>query len=725
MPVKQSIRLLASYYRKSARFAVFIILLASFAIPAVLASGPGSLNLSPNVNLNAVTPFGCGFPLFPSTGYYQASGGVSASGTYSGDVYLFGSITIYGHDAATDKPETQTLALTQGDFSPSPMDFPSQSQSGVVNNPQVNSDFCKPFIDGFTYWVAASSQSGCTSGPCILANSTVTVSVTGGSTQMFQLVMEMPLFNETTLGATVHCAPTTSPCGLPLQGFYDFIFIIAIILAGGGLLIALANKQYTGDERKNVVLDFVLAVLFIVLFPVIYNNIALLTNYLDMTIIAGPNLPYTDYSLQVSLVWGKLLSWAQGGGIWGILVSPITSVAGWLVALIVYLMTIFLGVIRIWLVTVMVIGFPISLALKQVPFAKKLSSMVEDTLYGLMLASLMSSIAIGVAAYVLADAPGGPVWSATIFASTGINGISNWVAAAALFTAVLIPTVFAPLTGTLFQTASQAAMVGVGVAASMAGAAAAPVAGAAAGGVGGAGGAGGMGALGGLGKGASGAVGGATQTIGQEAASTMQSMGLGERLLYAAPHALKNMAVVGTTGVLGAMGAYSAVRSLSTVAPLSSSATVSRGIGQINATRQEAAMEYETSTALHDANLALGAHVFNAATVPTPISDVSMSQTPSITQWYAQQTQISPVQFLSRARQSHIITPQQYQAIARNPVAQAEFTEGYKAQLESIVKYDPSGNLSPSALGQLASVRSSFQSGGPKSRRDHARNRTG
>ena len=126
--------------------------------------------------------------------------------------------------------------------------------------------------------------------------------------------MEMPLFNETTLGTTVHCAPTTSPCGLPLQGFYDFIFIIAIILAGGGFLVALANKSYTGDERKNVVLDFVIAVLFILLFPVIYNNIALLTNYLDMTIIAGPNLPYTDYSLQVSLVWGKLLSWAQGGG---------------------------------------------------------------------------------------------------------------------------------------------------------------------------------------------------------------------------------------------------------------------------------------------------------------------------------------------------------------------------------------------------------------------------
>ena len=53
MAVRKTIRLVASYYRKSARFAVFIILLASFAIPAVLASSSGSLNLSPNVNVNA------------------------------------------------------------------------------------------------------------------------------------------------------------------------------------------------------------------------------------------------------------------------------------------------------------------------------------------------------------------------------------------------------------------------------------------------------------------------------------------------------------------------------------------------------------------------------------------------------------------------------------------------------------------------------------------------
>jgi len=700
MVVRQTIRLIASYYRKSARFAIFIILLASFAIPAVLASSSGSLNLSPNVNVNANSPFGCGLPFFPSTGSYQASGGVSVSGTYSGSVYLTGSITIFGHDKATDKPETQKLTLTQTDFSPNPMSFPSQSQAGV-NNPQVNSNFCEPVIDGYTYWVAASNQPGCTSTSCLLANSTVTVSVTGGSSQMFQLIMEMPLFNETTLGTTIYCAPTTAPCGLPLQGFYDLIFIIAIIIAGGGFLVALANKELSGDERQNGVLDFVLSVLFILLFPVIYNNIALLTNYLDMTIVAGPNLPYTDYGIQISLVWAKLLAWAQGGSIWGMLVSPITTLAGWIVALIVYLMSIFLGVVRIWLVTVTVIGFPISLALKQVPFAKKLSSMVEDTLYGLILASLLSSVAIGVAAYVLADAPGGPVWSATIFAGTGINGISNWVAASALFTAILLPTVFAPLTGTLFQTASQASMVGVAV--SMAGAAAAPVAGAAGAGLGGRGG------LGSLGKGISGAVGQVPQTIGQEAARTMQSMGLGERLLYAVPHSLKNMAVVGTTGVLAGMGASSAARSIATVAPLSSSATVSRVIGQINATRQETAEALETTTALQGANQNVGTLVFNAAISHTSDTEFLIAQAPALNRWYVQQSQVAPAQFLSQARQNRIISVQQYQALARDPRAQAEFAEAYKLQLNAISERDAMGNLTPEGLGRAANLRSGLE----------------
>ncbi|HUK80739.1 MAG TPA: hypothetical protein VLU91_08790, partial [Nitrososphaerales archaeon] len=411
------------------------------------------------------------------------------------------------------------------------------------------------------------------------------------------------------------------------------------------------------------------------------------------------------YGLQINLVWGKLLSWAQGGGVWGLLVSPITSVAGWIVALIVYLMGIFLGIIRIWLITVMVIGFPISLALKQIPFAKKLSSMVEDTLYGLILASLMSSIAIGVAAYVLADSPGGPIWSATIFAGTGINGISNWVAASALFTAVLIPTVFAPLTGTIFQTASQAAMVGVGVAASMAGAAAAPVAGAAGAGLGG------MGALGGMGKGMTGAMASGTQSMGQAAAGKMQSMGLGERLLYAAPHSLKNVAVAGTTGVLTAMGAVGAAKSIATVAPLSSSTKVSQGISGVNAARQEAAQEYESSLAFQDANQKVGGVVFNAVTAPPPSAESLVSQAPALNRWYVQQTQAAPVQLLSQLRQNHIINVQQYHALRRDPAASAELTEIYKQQVNMFAR-DNSGNLTQDGLALAANLKDALLKSG-------------
>jgi hypothetical protein len=187
-------------------------------------------------------------------------------------------------------------------------------------------------------------------------------------------------------------------------------------------------------------------------------------------------------------------------------------------------------------------------------------------------------------------------------------------------------------------------------------------------------------------------------------------MGLGERLLYAAPHSLKNIAVVGATGVLAGMGAYSAAKSISTVAPLSSSATVSRGIGQINASRQQAAQEFETSTALQDGNQALGTLIFNAATASSPAPDFLTSQAPALNRWYTQQSQVAPAQFLSQARQNHIINVNQYHALARDPRAQAELAETYKVQLNSISERDALGNLTQKGLGRTANLRNALES---------------
>jgi hypothetical protein len=114
-------------------------------------------------------------------------------------------------------------------------------------------------------------------------------------------------------------------------------------------------------------------------------------------------------------------------------------------------------------------------------------------------------------------------------------------------------------------------------------------------------------------------------------------------------------------------------------------------------------------------------HVFNAVTAPSPSFDAVAFQTPALTQWYERQVQTSPSQFLSRARRSHIITVQQYQAIARSPAAQAEFVETYKSQLDTIAGRDISGNLTPKAASSFANLRDSMGEGrvpgmGPQTR---------
>ena len=76
------------------------------------------------------------------------------------------------------------------------------------------------------------------------------------------------------------------------------------------------------------------------------------------------------------------------------------------------------------------------------------------------------------------------------------------------------------------------------------------------------------------------------ESIGQAGARSMQSMGLGERLLYAAPHAIKNVAITGSTGILSAMGADHGARAIARIAPLSSHRDVSQGISRVNATRK-------------------------------------------------------------------------------------------------------------------------------------------
>jgi hypothetical protein len=120
-------------------------------------------------------------------------------------------------------------------------------------------------------------------------------------------------------------------------------------------------------------------------------------------------------------------------------------------------------------------------------------------------------------------------------------------------------------------------------------------------------------------------------------------------------------------------------------------------------------MEFETTTALQNANQSVGAVVFNAATAPPAHPQVLFGQSRALDLWHSRQTQLSPPQFLSQARQSHIINFQQYHALLRDHGAQAEFTENYKRQLGTIAENDESGNLTGESLGKLAHLKANFE----------------
>jgi hypothetical protein len=450
-------------------------------------------------------------------------------------------------------PINQTIDLVPTDFGPYPLSYPAQTSVNFTAGALAGFSCTGGFQLGATvnaYSYPVGDQ---------FLGTTSYSSSSAPNNQMFDLIMELPQFDDQMLGATVACV-TDAPCILPLGGLYNFIMIIALILLGVGFLVGLASQSF-GENKRNVVLDLVIGVLVILLFPLIYNNVARIVNFLDMSILAGPGNPYTSYTQPIDTVWSYLVG-MQGLTFWDVLTAGILVIAKWLVGLIVYLMTIFLGIIRIWLVAIMVIAFPISMGLKLIPFTKKLSEMVEDTLYGLILASLMSSIVIGVAAVILTSN-----FNSSIFGGTGIVDIASWVAAAALFTAVLVPTVFAPLTGLVFQTAAQTTMAAVGTATVAGTMALGPA---------------GMGMATGVqaGMGAMSAL-GSTATTGQKLAAGLK--GFVPHFATGTAHGLQNLMVGATTGAVSMAGATQASKMIDRIAPmrpLGETQQVLTGVGQ-------------------------------------------------------------------------------------------------------------------------------------------------
>jgi hypothetical protein len=363
----------------------------------------------------------------------------------------------------------------------------------------------------------------------------------------FQLIVALPLINDSMLGTNVTSSDPVLPA---IDGMYNFIMIVAFIILGISVIVemitgALGKRKQQDTNSVQFLFNIAAGVVIILIFPMLYDYIARTVNYLDMTIIAYP-APYTSYSSSISYVWNEIVF---GGSIWDLITAGILAAARAIMMLILYVMTYLLGMVRLFIIGVMLAAFPVAVGLRMIPFTRKLSQMVEDTLFGLILASLMSAIVIGVAANVLESNSSSNIFNV-------VQGWQGWMAAAALFAAVLMPTVFAPLTSIVFQTASQAAMTGVGVGTAI-------VAGGAIAGVGGVGAA--KMAVGGLTMpGSPGYLGsGVTPTTGQKLAAGMKAFSR-----HSFPAMLSNITSLGAAGTLGALGAGEGARIVNRTLPL-------------------------------------------------------------------------------------------------------------------------------------------------------------
>ncbi|MGC8557791.1 MAG: hypothetical protein ACP5NC_02210 [Nitrososphaeria archaeon] len=278
---------------------------------------------------------------------------------------------------------------------------------------------------------------------------------------LFNTIIALPQFNDTPLDAhATH--PSQEYPDLPLGPYYNLLLAVGIMVLVPIVFLGMLSP----DERRNGLLGALRkisgGILIMLIFPFAYDRIAYLMNTLNVEILAYPMFAVQQVSWEIAQ---QKLALLETYMILPSSVSPITILetgvlaAGYAVAAVItWIMTFMLGTVRILLLAGMIVMFPLSVALRDFRYTQKLGRIIEDTLFGLMLATVLSSVMLSVATYLLMN------WNspANMFRLAGI--MPQWVAITAVITAMVAVTILAPYTATTYQTVSQVGLVAGGVA---------------------------------------------------------------------------------------------------------------------------------------------------------------------------------------------------------------------------------------------------------------------
>ena len=518
------------YHFSSAYVRVSRYFFLALAVIGLLGTITGVFAQSSQVQLT-LSNVGC-----PATSASRAGEGYTCQGTVGvrsqlGEVALRGNVTyVESYRNISSSAYTTALSFTPGNEVTGPGTAVVNASASFVSFDEVSDAtmYVQAYDPNDPTIVYATAQ----------APAPISFPSSGRSSEanLFILTMEIPLFQVPQLGISSNNPDFKTLFAtfdqLPLGDFYMLFAEVAIILLiGAGLINVIMYLTGNSEHQRGGtsgtltgISNVLVTLLLIFLLPFAYNAVAGFVNILDQQIIAGPGNPYTAYLANSQLIWNTL---PTGGNIITDFIGAIASIMAWA-------MSWLLGSARLFLIGSVIVAMPIVLVLRNIRFTSRFAGVVEDTFYGLIFASVISALFIGLAAYILNH------WSGSVFQAASVD--QTWVALAALLGAILAPTVFAPMTGFFLQTMSQVGMAATGTAFAI-----------------------GAGALGPGGAGVKGGVAMAGQALGGLAATNPQASiaqkagaalsGFGGGFSHSIVPMGQNMLLMGTVGTLGGLGA--------------------------------------------------------------------------------------------------------------------------------------------------------------------------
>ncbi len=256
-------------------------------------------------------------------------------------------------------------------------------------------------------------------------------------------------------------APSEKP-GM-IETYHNLRLIAIFVMAGAFILgmILFLGEEF-GIQKKGQAIELIanalIYSLFLMVFPVLWDSVATGVEYLNVYIL-NPANPTPENAaarakdlfiklggIDTEFDMGKLLEGTakalvgDQSGLTQLFHDVMTAIFRAFLAALIFLMMFIVGTIRIVLTASIIVGLPMILAIKLVPWVRRPADRLLETLYGLVVATVLSSIVVVAGAAYLDTLP----------KDTVVENFQAFVAAAAvIILAIFMPVMLSPMLGSV------------------------------------------------------------------------------------------------------------------------------------------------------------------------------------------------------------------------------------------------------------------------------------